>query len=126
MRWPDRSPSADHLVVVAGPGVVTVELRSPSGTTVAGSSRKVAPSARSPFQVADLPVPPPDPAGYRLVALDVSGQVVDRADSLERRLLTARSPGQRSQASSFSSHSRIGAMSQYSSRWCATIGSPGP
>ena len=69
-----------HLVVVAGPGVVTVELRSTSGATVPGSSRKVAPAARSPFQVADLPVPPPDPAGYRIVALDVSGQVVDRTD----------------------------------------------
>ena len=71
---------ADHLVVVAGPGVVTVELRHPSGATVAGSSRKVAPSARSPFQVADLPVPPPDAAGYQLVALDVGGQVVDQVD----------------------------------------------
>jgi hypothetical protein len=51
-----------------------------SGARVAGSSRKVAPSAGSPFQVADLPDPPPDPAGYRIVALDVSGQVVDRTD----------------------------------------------
>ena len=67
-------------MVVAGPGVVTVELRRTSGATVPGSSRKVAPAARSPFQVADLPVPAPDPAGYRIVALDVTGQVVDRAD----------------------------------------------
>jgi len=70
---------ADHLVVVAGPGVVTVELRSPSGTTVTGSSRKVSQAARSPFQVADLPVPP-DAVDYQLVALDVSGEVVDRTD----------------------------------------------
>ena len=69
-----------HLVVVAGPGVVTVELRSMSGATVPGSSRKVAPTTGSPFQVADLPQPPSDRAGYRIVALDVTGQVVDRAD----------------------------------------------
>lgn len=69
-----------HLVVVAGPGVVTVELRSMSGATVPGSSRKVAPTTSSPFQVADLPQPPSDRAGYRIVALDVTGQVVDRAD----------------------------------------------
>jgi hypothetical protein len=69
-----------HLVVVAGPGVVTVELRSTSGATVPGSSRKVAPTTGSPFQVVDLPEPPSDRDGYRIVALDVSGQVVDRAD----------------------------------------------
>jgi hypothetical protein len=55
-----------------------VELRSLSGATVAGNSRKVSPSAGSPFQVADLPEPPP--AGYRIVALDFSGQVVDQTD----------------------------------------------
>jgi len=31
--------------------------------------------------VADLPEPPADRAGYRIVALDVTGQVVGRADS---------------------------------------------
>ena len=72
--------AAGHIVVVTGPEVVTVELRSLSGATVAGSSRKVAPSAGSPFQVADLPDPPPNPAGYRIVALDVTDQVVDRTD----------------------------------------------
>jgi hypothetical protein len=69
-----------HLVVVAGPGVVTVELRTTSGATVPGSSRKVAPTTRSPFQVADLPEPPSGGVGYRIVALDVTGQVVDRTD----------------------------------------------
>jgi hypothetical protein len=71
---------ADHLVVVAGPGVVTVELSTSSGDRVPGSSRKVAPSAGSLFQVADLPVPAPDPAGYHIVALDVSGRVLNRTD----------------------------------------------
>ena len=65
---------AGHVVVVTGPEIVTVELRSTSGTTVAGSSRKVAPSAGSPFQLADLPQPAP--GEYVLVALDASGDVV--------------------------------------------------
>lgn len=69
---------AGHVVVVTGPAVVTVELRSSSGATVAGSSRKVSPSDRSPFQVADLPEPAP--GSYRLVALDGQGQVLDQAD----------------------------------------------
>jgi hypothetical protein len=71
---------ADHVVVVVGPEISTVELRSSSGAAVPRGSSKVAPSAGSPFQLADLPVPPPDPAGYRIVALDVTGTVVDQAD----------------------------------------------
>jgi hypothetical protein len=68
---------AGHVVVVTGPEVVTVELRTAEEASVPGSSRKVAPSAMSPFQVADVPEPPRNGAGYRIVALDVSGHAVD-------------------------------------------------
>jgi hypothetical protein len=75
----------DHVIVVTGPEVVTVEWRS-SGTTVAGSSRKVAPSATSPFQVADVPVSPQLPPDARLVALDVTGHVVDATNRFTNSL----------------------------------------
>ncbi|MCY7374005.1 MAG: hypothetical protein LH461_09970, partial [Spirochaetaceae bacterium] len=67
---------AGRLVLVTGPEVVTVEVR--SGTSMVGGRVKVMPTTGSPFQLADLPEPPPD--FYRIVARDVSGQVVDQTD----------------------------------------------
>jgi hypothetical protein len=64
-----------HLVVVAGPGVVTVEVH--SGSTLVGQ-RKVAPTEGSLFQVADLGALPGNQTTYEVVARDVSGHVVDR------------------------------------------------
>ncbi len=133
-----------HLVVVAGPGVVTVELRSTSGATVPGSSRKVAPTTGSPFQVADLPAATartaPATGSWRSTSLVRSSTGPTTPPSPTetfggwngtrrlpnvslRRGVGGQAP---SQARIFCSHSRIGAMSQYSSRWCATLGSPGP
>ena len=51
------------------------------------------------------------------------GGVSDGVPEPAGQPLTGQAP---SQASIFCSHSTIGAMSQFSSRWCATLGSPGP
>ena len=65
-------------MVVAGPGVVTVEIRLMSGRELNSSQQKVAPTSGSIFQLAVLPDPPP--GSYRVLARDLTRRVIDTAD----------------------------------------------
>jgi hypothetical protein len=69
------------LVAVAGPEVVLVQVR--HGSTVVGEV-KASPTDSTPYQVAVISGLPTDLAGDHIVAVDVTGHVIDSADYTDR------------------------------------------